>query len=128
MSKVFLISTIPSNTVSAGPFSVTFSNVFASFLIKPISNTAPLKTFTLTGLFIPNFTALNNLADDVDFSIDGGATWNAVPVPASGVAGQPNVGCDLTINRIRINPKGTFVGNATAPNPSFQLKFRACVQ
>ena len=74
------------------------------------------------------FTALNNLADDVDFSIDGGTTWNAVPVPATGVAGQPNVGCDLTINRIRINPKGAFIGNATVPNPSFQLKFRACVQ
>ena len=90
----------------------------------PVQFTQGATSSTLTY----GFTALNNLTDDVDFSIDGGTTWNAVPVPASGVAGQPNVGCDLTINRIRINPKGTFIGNASAPNPSFQLKFRACVQ
>jgi len=65
------------------------------------------------------FTALNNMGDDIDFSNNSGTTWTAVPVPAAD-------GCDLAINRIRINPKGTFVGGT--PSPSFRLKFRVCVQ
>lgn len=65
------------------------------------------------------FTALGNFLDDVDFSNDGGTTWTAVPVAGAN-------GCDSTINRIRINPKGTFIGGT--PNPSFHLTFRVCVQ
>jgi len=67
------------------------------------------------------FTALGDMADDVSFSKDGGATWTAVPVPAAD-------GCDPTITHIRVNPKGTFVGNATPPSPSFSLGFRVCVR
>lgn len=67
------------------------------------------------------FTTLNDMADDVSFSNDGGATWTAVPVADA-------FGCDATITHIRINPKGTFVGSAVAPNPGFQLTFRVCVQ
>lgn len=65
------------------------------------------------------FTALGNMVDDIDFSNDGGTSWIAVPVPGTD-------GCDLAINKIRINPKGVFIGNT--PQPSFQLKFRVCVQ
>jgi uncharacterized repeat protein (TIGR01451 family) len=65
------------------------------------------------------FTALNNAADDISFSNNSGSTWVAVPVPGAD-------GCDPAINAIRINPKGTFIGNT--PSPSFQLKFRVCVQ
>jgi hypothetical protein len=67
------------------------------------------------------FTALGDMADDVSFSKDSGATWTAVPVAGAD-------GCDPTITHIRINPKGTFVGNATPPSPSFSLSFRACVR
>lgn len=67
------------------------------------------------------FGGLGSMADDVSFSNDGGTTWTAVPVAGSN-------GCDATINRIRINPKGTFAGSASIPNPSFQLVFRVCVQ
>lgn len=70
------------------------------------------------------FTALNSNADDLFFSNDGGATWDAVPI-------ADIFGCDATvpaITHIRINPKGTFVGSAVAPNPSFQLAFRVCVK
>lgn len=68
------------------------------------------------------FTALNNMADDVDFF--GGATpaWGYVPVPASAD------GCDPLVTNLRINPKGIFVGNATPPSPSFSLSFRVCVK
>lgn len=65
------------------------------------------------------FGALGNLTDDVDFSNNNGASWATVPVAGAD-------GCDPAINKIRINPKGTFVGNV--PQPSFQLKFRVCVQ
>ncbi|MDD5057077.1 MAG: DUF11 domain-containing protein [Sideroxydans sp.] len=66
------------------------------------------------------FGALGNMSDDLDFSTNNGATWTtATPVPGAD-------GCDPSINKIRINPKGTFVGNV--PQPSFQLKFRVCVQ
>lgn len=67
------------------------------------------------------FTALGDMADDVSFSKDGGATWTAVPVAGAD-------GCDPTITHIRVNPKGTFVGNATPPSPSFSLSFRVCVR
>jgi len=66
------------------------------------------------------FTALGNLADDVDFSNNNGVTWGYVPTP--GVDG-----CDPLVTHLRINPKGTFAGNAP-PNPSFSLNFRVCVK
>jgi uncharacterized repeat protein (TIGR01451 family) len=65
------------------------------------------------------FTALNSTTDDLSFSNNSGSTWIAVPVAGAN-------GCDPAINAIRINPKGTFIGNT--PSPSFQLKFRVCVQ
>jgi uncharacterized repeat protein (TIGR01451 family) len=65
------------------------------------------------------FTALNSTTDDLSFSSNSGSTWIAVPVAGAN-------GCDPAINAIRINPKGTFIGNT--PSPSFQLKFRVCVQ
>ncbi len=67
------------------------------------------------------YTALGDVADDIDFY--GGATpaWGYVPVPG------PD-GCDPLVSSIRISPKGTFVGNPTAPSPSFNLNFRVCVK
>lgn len=71
-----------------------------------------------------SFTTLNDMADDLSFSNDGGATWTAVPSAAA-------TGCDATapsITHIRVNPKGAFIGNVVAPSPSLQLVFRVCVQ
>lgn len=67
------------------------------------------------------FTALGDMADDLAFSNDGGATWTAVPVPGAD-------GCDPAITHIRVNPKGAFLGNAMPPSPSFSLSFRVCVR
>lgn len=39
----------------------------------------------------------------------------------------PSAGCDAQVTNLKVHPKGTFMGNATLPNPSFQLKFRVCV-
>lgn len=68
-----------------------------------------------------NFIALGDLTDDVDFSNDAGATWTYVPTAAAD-------GCDTAITHLRINPKGTFIGNPTPPTPSMSLTFRMCVQ
>lgn len=68
------------------------------------------------------FTALNNLTDDIDF-------FGGTPIPAWGYVPVPGAdGCDPLVTNLRINPKGTFVGSPTAPNPSFQVTFRVCVQ
>ncbi|NOT15614.1 MAG: hypothetical protein HOP21_08605 [Methylotenera sp.] len=67
------------------------------------------------------FSTLNSLVDDVDFSNNNGATWGYVPTPASD-------GCDIAVTNLRINPKGSFVGNSSVPNPSFSAKFRVCVK
>lgn len=67
------------------------------------------------------FTALGDMGDDVDFSSNNGTTWAYVPTPGAD-------GCDPLVTNLRINPKGTFAGNATPPSPSLSLNFRVCVK
>lgn len=76
---------------------------------------------TPSGLTYTYTAPLDNPADDLSFSIDNGATWTALPVAGAD-------GCDPAITHIRINPKGAFVGNPTAPSPGFSLNFRVCVK
>ena len=64
------------------------------------------------------YTALNNAADDVDFSNDNGTTWTYVPTPPF----------DPAVNRIRLNPKGTMAGASGGLNPFFELRFRVRVR
>lgn len=84
----------------------------------PVSFTQGTASSTLSY----TYTGLNNLTDDLDFF--GGTptpAWGYVPIPGAD-------GCDPLVTNIRINPKGTFVGNPVAPNPSFNLNFRVCVK
>ena len=74
---------------------------------------APSSTLTWT------YTALNNLADDVDFSNDGGVTWTYVPVPGGD-------GTDAAVNALRLRPKGTMAGNGGG-NTWFELQFRVLI-
>ena len=69
---------------------------------------SPTTTLTWT------YTALNNLTDDVDFSNDNGLSWTYVPTPPY----------DASVNRIRLNPKGTLAGASGGLNPYFELRFR----
>lgn len=108
VNSTFVTDSIPPNTA-------LFVNDIAGAGSGPVLFTQGATSSTLTY----TFSGLSNLTDDIDFSNNSGATWTAVPVPGAN-------GCDLAINRIRINPKGTFIGNT--PSPSFQLKFRVCVQ
>ena len=68
-----------------------------------------------------NFISLGDITDDLSFSDDGGTTWTAVPTIGAN-------GCDATITHVRVNPKGTFIGDVVPPSPSFELTFRVCVQ
>lgn len=84
----------------------------------PVSFTQGTASSTLTY----TYAGLNNLTDDLDFF--GGTptpAWGYVPVPRAD-------GCDPLVTNIRINPKGTFIGNPVAPNPSFNLNFRVCIK
>lgn len=76
---------------------------------------------TSSGLTYSYTAPLNNPANDLSFSNDNGVTWTALPVAGAD-------GCDPTVTHIRINPKGAFVGNPSAPSPSFSLSFRVCVK
>jgi len=107
-NSIFITDPVPANTA-------LYVNDIGGAGSGPVLFTQGATSSTLTY----TFTALNNMADDVSFSNDGGATWTAVPAAGAN-------GCDATINSIRINPKGTFIGGT--PNPSFQLAFRVCVK
>ena len=63
-----------------------------------------------------NFSSLGSSSDDVDFSSNGGATWNYVPTPNAS-------GMDPNVTHIRIRPKGTM-----AAGSSFDLIFAYAVQ
>ena len=64
------------------------------------------------------YSALNNMADDVDFSNDNGLSWTYVPTPPY----------DAGVNRIRLKPKGTLAGASGGLNPYFELRFRVRVK
>ncbi len=67
------------------------------------------------------FVALTDTGDDVAFSNDGAVTFNYTPAAdASGV--------DTAVTHIRINPKGTFVGNTGSGDPSVQVFFKVVIQ
>ncbi|MDB5856457.1 MAG: hypothetical protein JWQ76_146 [Ramlibacter sp.] len=64
------------------------------------------------------FTALNSLADDIDFSNDGGATWAYSPVPDAN-------GYDAAVTHVRIRPQGRMAGwSGAGPFPAFSLGFK----
>lgn len=59
-----------------------------------------------------SFAGLASLADDIDFSNDGGTSWTYVPVPNA-------AGVDTSVTHFRVRPKG-----AMAASSSFTLQFR----
>ena len=64
------------------------------------------------------FTSLASNADSLEFSNDGGTTWNYTPT-ANGN------GTDPAVTNFRIAPTGTFAANAgTAPSFSIQFRMR----
>lgn len=67
------------------------------------------------------FVALDDTGDDIDFSDDGGVTWDYEPeADANGV--------DTAVTHIRINPKGMLASSNGGGDPSLELAFKVVVQ
>jgi len=117
-------STLINCTLVSCPFVIT-DPVPANTLMYLKDLGAPGSGPVLFTQGIPSSTLTYNPATDLRFSNDNGASWAAAPTF------DATTGCDTTappITNIRITPKGTFVGNPTAPSPSFTLEFRVCVK
>lgn len=68
-----------------------------------------------------SFVSLGSQIDDLEFSNDGGLTFNYAPVPGA-------TGCDLSVTDIRINPTGEFAAETGAGLPSAGFSFRMLVK
>jgi hypothetical protein len=66
------------------------------------------------------FTSLGDTFDDIDFSNDGGLTFNYTPVDSG-------AGCDPSVTDIRVNPKGILAADTGGGSPGFELVFYATV-
>lgn len=68
-----------------------------------------------------SFVALGNSSDDIEFSNDGGATYNYTPVPDAD-------GYDSNVTHFRGLTSGTFAASDGINNPGFSFQFRVRVQ
>jgi hypothetical protein len=107
-NSVLIVDPVPTNT-----------RLFVGNLGAPGSGPVQFVNGTPSSALSWTFTALNNLVDDLDFSNDGGANWNYVPVPDA-------AGYDAAVTHIRMRPKGVMPG-VGGGNPNFQLLFRVRV-
>ena len=73
------------------------------------------------GGMIYTFGGLTDLADDLDFSSDGGATWAYIPVPDA-------LGFDPAVTHLRVAPKGAFAASDGVNHPSFSVSFKTRVE
>jgi parallel beta-helix repeat protein len=110
---------VDSNTVIVSDPIPANTRMFVGNLGAPGSGPVAFVNGTPSSALTWTFGGLNNLADDLEFSNDGGSTWTYVPVPDA-------QSCDAAITHIRMRPKGVMPGNGSG-NPSFQLQFRVLV-
>jgi len=68
-----------------------------------------------------SFLGLGDATDDLEFSSDGGFSFNYSPT--AGISG-----CDSSVTHIRINPQGTFAANAGAGSPEATFTFRVIIE
>ncbi|MEN8007680.1 MAG: right-handed parallel beta-helix repeat-containing protein [Candidatus Krumholzibacteriota bacterium] len=67
------------------------------------------------------YGGLADPADDLEFSSDGGATWNYVPVPDV-------LGFDPVVTHMRVVPKGAFAASDGVNHPGFSVSFKTRVE
>jgi uncharacterized repeat protein (TIGR01451 family) len=67
------------------------------------------------------FTSLASTADNVDFSNDGGATWNYTPVPDAD-------GFDGTVTNLRVTFSGIMNATGITGHPYVTMRFRVDVR
>jgi hypothetical protein len=72
----------------------------------------PSSTLTFT------FTSLASATDDVEFSADGGSSWNYTPAGSY----DPNV------THIRLRPRGRIASSSGGGDPYFELRFRVRIE
>ena len=108
-NSVIIVDNIPANT-----------RMFVGDLATPGSGPVAFVNGTPGSALTWTYTAPNNLTDDLDFSNDGGSTWNYVPVPDV-------AGFDAAVNAIRMKPRGVMPGQGVPGSPNFQLQFRVSV-
>ncbi len=107
-NSVLIVDKIPTST-----------KMFVGNLGLPGSGPVAFVNGTPSSALTWTFAALNNIADDLDFSNDGGATWTYVPTADA-------QGCDAAVTDIRMRPKGTMPGQGVG-SPTFDLQFRVVV-
>jgi uncharacterized repeat protein (TIGR01451 family) len=66
-----------------------------------------------------SYTSLVDLADSLDFSMDG-VDWTYPPTPVSGI--------DNAVRHIRVKPTGSFSGASGGNNAAFSLQFKVRIQ
>ena len=67
-----------------------------------------------------DFGALDDPADGVEFTADGGASWDYQPTPGQDF--------DPQVDGLRVRPRGTFRGVRGEDVPSFELRWRTRVE
>lgn len=67
------------------------------------------------------FRRLRSLRDDIQFSADGGLTFDYAPVADA-------LGCDAAVTHLRVTPRGVFNGLSAAGAPTFALRCRVMVR
>lgn len=67
-----------------------------------------------------SFVSIGNGSDDLEFSSDGGLTYNYSPTAGAS-------GCDPLITHIRIRPSGSFAADTGSGSPSAEFLFRVLV-
>jgi uncharacterized repeat protein (TIGR01451 family) len=76
---------------------------------------------TASGIDPPDFAALDDLTDDIEFSNDNGASFSYEPIPGAN-------GADPAVTHIRINTSGAMLGDSGSGSPAFRVMFKAIVQ
>ena len=67
-----------------------------------------------------SFVSLGSTTDDLEFSDDGGLSFNYTPTPNAS-------GCDVAITHIQINPTGIFAADTGGGSPQASFEFGAVI-
>jgi hypothetical protein len=67
-----------------------------------------------------SFTSLGSTTDDLEFSSDGGLTYNYTPTVGAS-------DCDPLVTHVRVNPTGTFAADTGSGSPEAIFSFRVLV-
>lgn len=68
-----------------------------------------------------SYIALDDPGDDIEFSDDGGATYDYEPADVGD-------GTDPAVTNIRVNPKGSFAGSVGSGDPNAQFEIKLIVR